>query len=201
MKAALSAMIEAGLELKDPESALQNLFIINENVISSTLAMPIFCEKYGIAKQFQDLGIRLLSHPIIENIPLDPVPGVHEVLKDLFSKYSLALVTLGHTDLQLEKLKKAGIQPKHFSKIVVGKEKNKKPLYQQILEEFKVDAKDVFVCGDRVPIDLTPAKELGINTIHFVNGRGRVFNQPKEHVDFSISALSELKKILMGSYV
>lgn len=201
LKEALSLMIEAGLKITNREDALQDLIAINEKALSSTLALPIFCEKYGANKEILEIGLASLFTLLPENLVLPPVPGAIDLLKDLYKDYELALVTLGQKDLQLQKLKKAGIQPQYFSKIIVGQGKNKKAEYEQILKEFRVKPQETFVCGDRVPVDLTPAKELGMKTIHFVNGRGHIFKDSKKDIDFSIFTLSELKKILTKSFI
>lgn len=201
LKASFALMIESGLEVLNKEDAVRELIAINEQALSSTIALSIFCEKYRAKKEILEAGLASLFTLLPEMLTLPPVPGAIDLLKDLYKDYELALVTLGQKDLQLQKLKKAGIQPHYFSKIIVGQGKNKKSEYEQILKEFKVKPQEIFVCGDRVPVDLTPAKQLGMKTIHFVNGRGLRFKDPKEDIDFSISTLPELKKILTKSFI
>jgi FMN phosphatase YigB (HAD superfamily) len=52
------------------------------------------------------------------------------------------------------------------------------------------------VCGDRISIDLSPAKELGLRTVHIRTGRGFQQMQPASDVDFAIGKLNELKEII-----
>jgi len=110
--------------------------------------------------------------------------------------HQLALVTVGIYDRQLLKLKKAGIDTALFSKIIVTEERNKKTHYQTIIDELAISPSEVVVCGDRIPIDLTPAKELGLKTIHMRWGRGLNSYGNKGDVDYAISRLIELKEIL-----
>jgi FMN phosphatase YigB (HAD superfamily) len=72
----------------------------------------------------------------------------------------------------------------------------KKIEYQKILEEFDVSSSSVFVCGDRIGLDLQPAKELGCITIFMRNGRGLQVSLPDKNVDHVIHELNELKKII-----
>lgn len=59
-----------------------------------------------------------------------------------------------------------------------------------------MDPADGIVCGDRIAIDLTPAKELGLTTVQMLSGRGVCCVGNKRDVDFSISHLGEIYKIL-----
>ena len=125
-------------------------------------------------------------------------PGLSpkEILSELVRKHTLAIVTYGKKQFQLEKLKKAGIDTSIFSRIVVSESKDKKPHYQALLKELDIPASEVLVCGDRIHRDLSPAKELGFKTVHLRWGRGLGEIAQEGTVDFSIAHLSKLKVIV-----
>ena len=97
------------------------------------------------------------------------------------------MVTKGKRKIQLKKLKKAGIDSKLFSKIVVSSKEDKKKIYQQILRETKKQPDEIVVIGDRPNLDLRPAKELGCITIHIRQGRGKI--EPSHDYDYIIDEL------------
>jgi len=193
LKLAFDSMRKAGLEIE--EDVFDELVSMNQNALTSRFALKKFWSKYSDQIKIYDAGLAVMKTPLPEDLPLEIVPGAIEVLEELQEAHTLALVTLGNPHLQGEKMKKAGIQPALFSKLVIGKGPSKKLDYQTILTELKFDAQEVIVCGDRVPIDLTPAKELGLFTVHFRHGRGLCHNEPKADVDLSIDALKQLHEV------
>jgi FMN phosphatase YigB (HAD superfamily) len=107
----------------------------------------------------------------------------------------LALVTGGSPSFQWEKLEKAGIEASIFSKIIIPEDSIKKPFYEGLMREFSEAPANIWVCGDRVSMDLDPAHELGFKTIHMRWGRGRrIKHEP--WIDHSISDLNELRNII-----
>lgn len=189
MRRAFNAMREKGLSTGD----FSDLLSINQSCMSSNIAVKIFWEQSGSKEEVLQAGLSALSLPLSEDMKIEPTPGTIKLLKDL-KGIDLCVVTRGNPALQISKLEKAGIQPKQFSKIVVGKGLNKKFTYQKVLEEFRPSK--CIVCGDRVPIDLTPAKQLGLTTVHLRNGRGCFFDKPREDVDVSIKKIEEIKNVL-----
>ena len=65
-----------------------------------------------------------------------------------------------------------------------------------IVDELGYSPSEVLVCGDRIPADLIPARELGFRTAQIKWGRGLNSTKHKGDVDYSISALGELKGIV-----
>ncbi|NGX26550.1 MAG: Phosphoglycolate phosphatase [Chlamydiae bacterium] len=190
---AFVAMQSAGLEVE--ENAFDELLSINEKELSSRFALKKFYNNYSDQIRIYEAGFAALKTPLPEEISLEIVPGALEVLDELQTAHTLALVTAGDSNLQRQKLEKAGIQPERFSKLVIGKGLSKKLDYQRVLSELNVHPQEVLVCGDRVPIDLTPAKQLGLCTVHFRNGRGLVHDEPKADVDFTIHTLKQLNEV------
>ena len=83
-----------------------------------------------------------------------------------------------------------------FSKIVVSEEKNKGPHYQSLSKELRYPPSEILVCGDRVAIDLAPAKQLGCKTVQIRWGRGLNSVGLNGEVDYYISDLKELNIIV-----
>jgi FMN phosphatase YigB (HAD superfamily) len=108
----------------------------------------------------------------------------------------LALVTVGKENIQRKKLKKAGIDSSLFSIIEVLEKRDKGPSYRKILKKLKVHPKRVLVCGDRIEIDLKPAKLLRCNTVHMKFGRGLNCVDRENVVDHEIKELKDIKKII-----
>lgn len=129
-------------------------------------------------------------------LAIKQVEGSLSVLKELGKEHSLALVTGGIDSIQRDKLKRANIDKDFFSYIFVEDPAQKKNAYQKILEKTKVPASKVIVCGDRIGVDLTPAKQLGLRTVHFRFGRGLGNTGLKSDVDYTILHLEELLDLL-----
>lgn len=174
MEEALRAMMQEGLSINMFEASLKKLLEFNDSAESSHAALAAFLSPYGNSEIFLTIGLAKLREELKPHHgPVLTVPYALEMLTSLKGRHRLAIVTIGSPPLQFSKLEKAGIDPSFFSKIDVIEEKNKKPRYQAIIEEAGVSPLEVVVCGDRVAIDLIPAKELGCYTVHLARGRGR----------------------------
>jgi len=186
LELAFSKMQQAGFE-----GDFNQLLTLNKRALSAKNALYELCPE----KKILERGLEALSSPLPDEISLEIVPGALDVLEELQKNHTLALVTGGNADFQWKKLKKAGIQPGQFSKLVASDGPSKKLSYQTVLNELKFDPNETLVCGDRVPVDLSPAKELNLFTVHFRNGRGLFQNEPKADVDFSIDRLNQLHEV------
>lgn len=136
-----------------------------------------------------------LSSPLPDHFQVPCTPFAKEILEEYAARYRIALVTAGYPPFQLEKLKKAGIEASLFSKILIPEDSIKKPHYQGLLEEFSVSPAEVWVCGDKIDVDLMPAHELGCKTIHMQWGRGKKVVAP-QWVDYTIGGLEQLRDII-----
>lgn len=169
---------------------------INRNSIGTLQAFKVFFTEMGLPQEFLERAKTILTAPLPEEFEVQRVPGALPLLERLQTFHTLALVTLGDPKLQLQKMNKAGILPQLFSKLIVGRGPSKKPEYQKILAEFEVSPEEAIVCGDRIAIDLTPAKELGLTTIHYPHGRGEGRTGNPEDVDFKITKLDGLENFI-----
>ena len=119
-----------------------------------------------------------------------------EVLNLLHKSHKLAMVTHGNEKVQYDKIKLANIDKSLFSKILVTRNYDKSKSYQQILDEFGFKPQEIIVIGDKYKTDLLPAKKLGMKTVHMKWGKGKIMLPKKGEVDFIISDLIELPKII-----
>jgi FMN phosphatase YigB (HAD superfamily) len=193
---ALHAMMRAGLQVPDTGEALECLKRLDSTSESARHTLAEFLEILGAGSHLFEVGVK----EIYENLPADfsifPLEGAIELLDQLSQSHQLALVTVGKQSQQMDKLKKAGIDSRIFSKIVVSEERNKKPHYQSIVDELGYEPAQVIVCGDRIPLDLAPARELGFKTVQMRWGRGLHSTGRKNDVDHTISELKEMKEIV-----
>jgi FMN phosphatase YigB (HAD superfamily) len=193
---ALHSMIAAGLYVSSYNDALELLKRINKTALSSSDAISEFIEIIDGTAEHLQIGKEKLYTDMPADVPVFPLDGAGELLTELAQDHELALVTMGKSAIQMEKLKKAGIDSTLFSNIVVSEDRNKKIHYKRLAEEGRYFSNEVLVCGDRIPFDLTPAKELGFKTVHMRWGRGLNSQGRKGDVDYQISTLKELKDIV-----
>ena len=189
-------MMEEGMPIQDISQSLSILQRINAQAESSKSAIAEFLEIHDLDARFLAVGVKAMYEDFSDDINVSPLPGALEILQEFSQMHQLAVVTGGTESQQRAKMKKAGIDFSFFSKVVVSPDNSKKAHYQAIVEELGFDPKDVVVCGDRIQRDLTPAKALGITTIHMRFGRGIYSHGDTSDVDYSISNLYELQGII-----
>jgi putative hydrolase of the HAD superfamily len=194
---ALHAMVRAGLVLPDFAGALDLLRRLDRSSESARSALSEFTEILGIGKKYFEIGVQEIYEQLPVDMPIFPLEGAVDLLMDLGQQHQLALVTIGKPTHQMEKLKKAGIDSRLFSKIAVTEESSKKLHYQTIMDDLGYSPAEVIVCGDRISRDLIPAKELGLKAVHMQWGRGlNGFKYNRGDVDYSILEIGELKGIV-----
>jgi FMN phosphatase YigB (HAD superfamily) len=193
---ALHVMVKEGMSVSNFSHALELLRRLDSTAESARSALAEFIEIIGADQRFFEMGVKEIYEPQILELPIFPLEGAIEILNELGQQHQLALVTVGNSFLQMDKLKKAGIDSRIFSKIAVIEERNKKPHYQMIVEELSYASNEVIVCGDKIAIDLIPARELGFKTVHMQWGRGLNYSGYKGDADYCISELKEIKSIV-----
>jgi len=196
LKSALEIVSKEGLQLPKLEDSLSLLLRLNETAPSAKHALEEFFEINALDVKYLPLAVQTVYDDLPDSFTVEPMDMASDILAVLSESHKLALVTVGKLELQLLKLKKAGIHSEIFSKIIVTQERNKKIHYKSIMSELDMDPSEVVVCGDRIAIDLTPAKELGLTTVQMRSGRGLHCKGSKSDVDFTISHLSEITEIL-----
>ncbi|PIS00192.1 MAG: hypothetical protein COT84_08735 [Chlamydiae bacterium CG10_big_fil_rev_8_21_14_0_10_35_9] len=196
LKCSLEAMIEEGLLIKNFNDALLYLYKIDKHAGSAKETIKFFLKSYCDDISFFETGINKIYHDLPEDFNILPLPDAKNILETLRKQHHLAIVSSGKEKFQFLKLKKAGIEPSIFTKIVVTPNAEKKPHYKNLLEEFKINSNQSLVCGDKVLVDLLPAKELGIHTVHMLWGRGKNQTTGKQWADYTINELPEILKII-----
>ena len=193
LKECLDYLVSCGLKVDG--SAHQELLALNEKMARSKEAIEAFVRKYGGDSSLVAQALEKLSGPLPDDFVVPTTPNAKEILEFFKGKAHLVLVTAGKGSFQREKLKKAGIEPSVFSNMAIPEDGVKKPFYKGFLAEFSVAPDQVWVCGDRPLVDLKPAHELGMKTIHMRWGRGATA-KTEDWVDYTISDLGELKRII-----
>jgi FMN phosphatase YigB (HAD superfamily) len=198
IKKVLRRMGEAGLSLLHFEEECQAFLKLYVQHLTGREALKDFLRRKKAPPHFYEIGVQeMYDNPVFDH-PIRPLNRACEILEELkSSQHCLALVTIGDETVQKEKMQKGGIQEKFFSRLLFCRG-SKKEAYSMVAEEMGIVPEQVLVCGDRISIDLAPAKELGFKTVHVKWGRGLGNTGLKRDVDYTISHLSELKKIIEG---
>ncbi len=196
-------MIDAGLKVGDFDKALAHLKGIDRASLSSSQTLKEFLEIVDGDPALLTVGEKIVYGALPEDLVVFPLEQATTVLEKLKETYELALVSIGKREQQLLKMKNAGLDSTIFSKIMISENEDKKSSYIQVLDELGIEPTRVFVCGDRVKRDLTPAKELGCTTIQMLWGRGLVTGGPvtasnASDVDFKIHRLNQIEEIVKG---
>lgn len=195
MKACLEKMVEQGLSVSNFAEAYQNLLNINAQSTKSTDAIQKFIASFSNQKISLEPIFQELTTPLPTDFSIPTTPHAKEVLEFYRKICPIALITGGHPPFQREKLKKAGIDSSIFSMIAIPEDSKKKPHYERVQQEFSVSPDKIWVCGDRIAMDLKPAHELGFKTVHMRWGRGTI-GPSEKWIDHSISNLQELKELI-----
>ncbi len=196
LERALTRMVGEGLQLEDFSKGLDQLLRLDSQSESAGSALEEFLEINGFDISLLQIAKKEVYDTFSHEIPVFPTEDAIETLLDLSCEHKMAIVSVGQLDQQLFKLEKAGIDTSLFCKILVLEERNKKEPYLFLMQELDLSPREVIVCGDRVSIDLAPAKQLGFSTVHMKNGRGMLSRGSESDVDFTITKLSQMKRVL-----
>ena len=109
-------------------------------------------------RQVLDLGRAMLARPV------EPLPGVAEVLHELAGAFDLMLVTKGDLFDQETKLAKSGLGS-HFAQVEIVSEKDE-ATYAAILQRHRLPPKAFTMVGNSVKSDILPVLALGARAIH-----------------------------------
>jgi len=195
---AFTRMLEEGMVVEDEEASRLELKRLNAASPSAKEALAEFVEINQLSKKFLDIALHEVYENFSEDMPVFALKGAIEITKELSLDHDLAMVTAGVEKHQKFKIRKSGLEPSCFRKIIVCSSGEKKRFYQKLLEESGYHEKDVLVCGDRIAVDLSPAKELGFHTVQILCGRGMYAAGNKNDVDHTITELSQLKTIIQN---
>lgn len=195
MRQCLEWLVESGLDVSDFEMAYRELLHFNAQAAKSFEALEAFVASKKGPAALAKKAIQVLTTPLPADFRVPTTPHAKHILETFAALGPIALVTGGHPPFQMEKLEKAGLDRGIFSKIAVPEDSKKKPHYEALLKEFSLHPSEAWVCGDRIEMDLLPAHQLGMKTVHMRWGRGARLKTEK-WVDYPIENLSQLKEIV-----
>lgn len=195
LKRAIHKMVQHGLQLKDVEAATAEIQRLDQTTSSAKETLTQFLDRHGQREPFFEIGLKEAYENFSFHDPILPSEGANELLSTLKENHLLALVSAGVKEQQIAKMEKAGIDTAFFSKIAICQREQKGSFYQAFAQELSVDPSSVLVCGDRVGVDLVPAKALGFWTVQMRQGRG-TSSCDMQGVDFTIKRLEELLAII-----
>ncbi len=196
LRAALQAMIKAGLKVNSEERALAILLEIDSSSPNGKETLAQFLDGIRADFRFLEAGAKEYYGAGGSDFTICALPGAQETLAKLHENHHLVLISSGDPQQQQLKMKKANINAKLFQKIIICDGYNKKTHYRQIMAEFKCQPIDSIVCGDKFETDLLPAKELGMTTVQILWGRALRLPVKGEGPDYRIRYLPELLKIV-----
>jgi putative hydrolase of the HAD superfamily len=194
LEKALREMIAAGLPVVTFSEAYERLLTLDRKAPSSRHTLKEFLEGVVDAERYFSIGEKIIYDSPLEEIAIHPFSGVVEILRDLSKSHQLAVVSQGKEALQMAKMKKAGIDSSLFCKIIVSENRSKKNHYEAVAAALKAQPSQSIVCGDKVQVDLLPAKELGMTTVHLRKGRGRW--EPSGAADYQILEFAQIKDVI-----
>lgn len=196
LKAALQAMVKAGLKVSSVDKAFRTLMDINSNSPNGKETLRTFLDSIRADARFLEEGVKEYYSATETSFIISPLPQAREVLAELKENHDLVIVSTGDEKQQQLKLKKANIDLTLFHTIIVCEGYNKKNHYKNLMKEFKCAPAEIAVCGDKFETDLLPAKELGMRTVHILWGRSSGMPIKGAGPDYSIRGLPELKRIV-----
>lgn len=195
LKKALKEMILKGFQVDNEDLAYKKLLEIDKTSSNSKESIKKFLSLYNANQNFYNIALEALRAPLDKDVKVFTLKNAKKILNYLTNNHTLALVSIGKEKFQFDKIQKAGIDTTIFSKIIITEEENKGFYYKQIIEELNFSSQSTYVCGDKINIDLLPAKEIGCTTIHIKWGRGKYLPENK-NVDYTINFLDEIIDIV-----
>ncbi|ADV50183.1 HAD family hydrolase [Cellulophaga sp. E16_2] len=167
-----------GFVLSMVESALE---LSNNNVSHDTL------------HKILDIGKEMISHPV------ELLPDVVEVLKQLSKKYRLIVLTKGDLLDQERKLERSDLS-EYFHHVEVLSDK-KESNYQHLLDHLEIDVKEFLMIGNSLKSDVLPLINIGAKAIHVPFHTTWQHEQVEDHETNgkeyqTISGLKELLKLV-----
>jgi putative hydrolase of the HAD superfamily len=135
--------------------------------------------------------IEMYGRQILTNLP-EPIEGARELLEWSGQHFSLALITRGTEELQLQKLRHADFTH-YFEKITVVSHKNEDTFKSTALD-FRITAGETWVIGDSIKTDINPGIKAGMKCI-FYQYRHHSYQWIQEYGEKPIGEYFEIQKI------
>jgi FMN phosphatase YigB (HAD superfamily) len=193
---ALHSLIKAGLRVSSFQEAQKRLLEIDRTspTIRATLTQVIQ-EQEG-DPSLLDLALKEYYENISPGMIISPLPGAIDLLQWVSTRHLIALVSVGIPSQQIEKAKQAGIDLSLFDFVEFLSSPNKQPIYEKLIVQAGMPVDQVIVCGDKVQVDLVPAKAAGCTTVRILHGRENGEKLSPFFADYTIKTLFDLKPII-----
>lgn len=148
-----------------------------------------------IIKEIMDVGTGILRQPVVL------LPGVSEVLPELFNNYKLIVVTKGDLLDQERKLENSGLL-RYFHHIEVVSEKHESN-YSKLIELLGINPEEFLMVGNSLKSDIIPVLSIGGNAVHIPQEEVWIHeNSIKPELSFfELTSLFELPELLSGDKV
>lgn len=169
--------------LEDAFKLYEDLSYYGDN--SDIISVDFLCDKLNISKEFL---IDILDSQ--KECSEEADESIKETLKYLSSKYELVILTNWFKDVQVPRLKKAGIY-QFFKEIYCNDEYPSKPNKDAFMYALGgVSAKEAVMIGDNLNIDILPAINCGLSAI-------LITDEDIKSNDFKvIKSIKELREML-----
>ncbi len=126
--------------------------------------------------------------------PVDLLPGVPEVLRELSGRFKLIVVTKGDLVDQERKLIKSGLLP-FFHHVEVLSEKKEED-YLKLMDRLDISPRDFLMVGNSLKSDVLPLIEIGAQAIHVPFHTTWAHEEVEYHSSKKFDILTELKHII-----
>ncbi|UOQ51897.1 HAD family hydrolase [Hymenobacter cellulosivorans] len=142
-------------------------------------------------QQILDMGKDLLRYPI------EPLPGVVEVLTELRRRgHRLMVLTKGDLFDQESKLARSGLG-EYFDYVEIVSEKDE-ATYQRLLARYNALPGEFFMIGNSLKSDILPVAQLGFRAVHVPFHATWVFEHvdPEKLAGLEFHAVTDLRQVL-----
>lgn len=180
------------------ETEIENLTVYGYGIKGFVLSMLETARKIAgddlplsLVYRILDMGRHQLQEPVVL------MDGIEEVLKYLYQKYLLVVITKGDLLDQERKLEKSGLS--HFFHHIEIVSEKKTENYQKVLRHLDIKPEDFVMIGNSLKSDILPVLEAGSYAIHIPYATTWVL----EHIDtvithdrfYDIQNVSELTEL------
>jgi len=163
---ASKAMVDAGFHMSVEQTFKERIRIL-EKTISNNFSKSfedVLKKEVGCSAEELEAGFDAYYNRDIKDITLFPLA---KKFLNMCSSLKIALVTKGHKETQLKKIKKLNIE-KYFDYVsVVNISNSKEEEFKKIMIKWEVDPGEVVVLGDRPDSDIYPGNKLNMVTVRY----------------------------------
>lgn len=194
---AVAAMIRAGLPGRKEELLQRRLHLFAHHPREDV--DRLLAASFGLeTPEVVDAGRRAFY--VREVGPLQPTPGVPEILRGLQDRYRLFLVTAGDPGTQEQKVRRLGLE-KEFEEVVyvnTFQGETKEGAFRNLLQRHRLDGADCIAVGDRVDGEIRAGLALGMRTIRLRQGEYAHLEPcgPEETPDHTLDSIRGLPALI-----